>query len=344
MTTTYTPEELRERLDRLPRLRLAALPTPLDELPRLSEAVGGPRIWMKREDLTGLAFGGNKIREFEYSIAQAVEAGCDVLVHAAAAQSNQSRQTAAVAARLGLKAVQVGRADAHSQAQGNLLLSHLFGAEVHLPPVAEQGAALEATMARLRAEGHKPFNTSSDGGLYRGIAYVDGFLELWSQLQERGLQPDAVYVCSGAHTHTGMVVAARALGLSLRFVGISPSPRDDGEAARSMARLAAEHCRILDLDVEVTARDIESWSDFVGPGYGVVTEGSREALQLTARTEGLVLDPCYTGKTMAGLIAHVRAGWWTPDQTVVFVHTGGTPALFAYAGELGLELDGRPKG
>ena len=109
-----------------------------------------------------------------------------------------------------------------------------------------------------------------------------------------------------------------------------------------MARLAAEHCRILDLDVEVGPEDIESYSEFVGPAYGVVTEGSREALRLVARSEGLVLDPCYTGKAMAGLVAHARAGWWTPDQTVVFVHTGGTPALFAYAGELGLELDGRP--
>ena len=340
MSTTYSPQQLRERLDRLPRLRLAALPTPLDELPRLSAAVGGPRIWMKREDLTGLAFGGNKIREFEYSIAQAVEAGCDVLVHGAAAQSNQSRQTAAVAARLGLKAVQVGRADAHSQLQGNLLLSHLFGAEVLLPPVDEQAATMQATLARLRAAGHKPFNTSSDGAAYRGIAYIDGFLELWTQLQERGVQPDVVYICSGAHTHTGMVVAARALGLPLRFVGISPSPRDNDAAARHMAELAVEHCRILDLDVEVTPADLESYAEFVGPDYGVVTDGSREALKLTARSEGLILDPCYTGKAMAGLIAHVRAGWWTAQHTVLFVHTGGTPALFAYADELGLESGG----
>ena len=339
MPTTYTPQQIRQRLDRLPRLRLAALPTPLDELPRLSTAVGGPRIWMKREDLTGLAFGGNKIREFEYSIAPAVAAGCDVLVHGAAAQSNQSRQTAAVAARLGMKSVQVGRADAHAQPQGNLLLSHLFGAEVLLPPIDEQGATLQATMERLRAAGHKPYNTSSDGAVYRGIAYVDGFLELWSQLRERGVKPDVIYLCSGAHTHTGIVVAARALGLPLRVVGISPSPRDDDDAAQHMAQLAAEHCRILDLDLDITSDDLESTAEFVGPGYGVVTDGSREALQLAARSEGLVLDPCYTGKAMAGLIAHVRAGWWTAQQTVVFVHTGGTPALFAYADELGLDFE-----
>ncbi len=338
MPKTYTPQQLRQRLDRLPRLQLAALPTPLDDLPRFSSAVGGPRILMKREDLTGLAMGGNKIREFEYSIAPAVESGCDVLIHGAAAQSNQSRTTAAVAARLGMKAVQVGRADEHAQIQGNLLLTHLFGAEVHLPPPEQQSATMQQTLDRLRTAGHKPYNTSSDGAAYRGIAYVDGFLELWSQLQERGIEPDVVYLASGAHTHTGMVVAARALGLPLRFVGISPSPRDDEVAAQNMTQLAAEHCRILDLDLEITPADLESYAEFVGPSYGVVTDGSREALQLLARSEGLLLDPCYTGKAMAGLIAHVRAGWWTAEQTAVFVHTGGTPALFAYADELGLEL------
>lgn len=335
---TYTPEQIRARLDRLPRLRLAALPTPLDELPRLSAALGGPRILMKREDLTGLAMGGNKIREFEFSIAQAVAAGCDVLLHGAAAQSNQSRQTAAVAAKLGLKAVAVGRADAHATPQGNLLLSHLFGAEVLLPPAQDQAAVVQAKMAALRAAGHKPFDTSSDGAAYRGIAYVDGFLELWSQLQGRGVVPDAVYVCSGAHTHAGLVVGARALGQPLRVVGISPSPRDDAAAARGMADLAAEHCRILDLDVQVAAPDLESFAEFAGPAYGVVTDAAREALLLVARTEGVLLDPCYTGKAMAGLIAHIRAGWWTRAHAVVFVHTGGTPALFAYGDELGLKF------
>jgi 1-aminocyclopropane-1-carboxylate deaminase/D-cysteine desulfhydrase-like pyridoxal-dependent ACC family enzyme len=338
MTTIYSPQQLRQRLDRLPRLQLAALPTPLMELPRLSAAVGGPSIWIKREDLTGLAFGGNKIREFEYSIAPAVEAGCDVLIHGAAAQSNQSRTTAAVAARLGMKAVQVGRNDAHAQLQGNLLLSHLFGAEVLLPAAADQAATLEATLDRLQAAGHKPYNTSSDGAVYRGIAYVDGFLELWAQLQAKGVEPDVIYVASGAHTHTGMVVAARALGLPLRVVGISPSPRDNAAAAEHMTKLAAEHCRILDLNLDIRPEDLESYAEFVGPDYGVVTDGSREALQLAGRHEGLVLDPCYTGKAMAGLIAHVRDGWWTADDTVVFIHTGGTPALFAYADELGITL------
>ena len=333
---TYTTEEVRQHLDRLPRLRLAALPTPLQEMARLSSEAGGPRLLIKREDLTGLAMGGNKIREFEYSLAPAVEGGYDVLLHGAAAQSNQSRQTAAVAARLGLKAVQVGRDDDHAQSQGNLLLTRLFGAEVLLPPEGEQSAAVQAKLEELRRAGHRPYNTSSDGFVYRSVAYVDGFLELWSQLQEQGVTPDAIYLCSGSHTHVGLVVGARALGVDLRIVGISPSPRDDGETAARLADLAGQNAAALGLELEFTPADFESYAEFVGPDYGVLTEGSREAIRLTARTEGLVLDPCYTGKAMSGLLAHIRAGWWGPDHTIVFIHTGGTPALFAYADELGL--------
>jgi 1-aminocyclopropane-1-carboxylate deaminase/D-cysteine desulfhydrase-like pyridoxal-dependent ACC family enzyme len=333
---TFTATEIRERLGRLPRLNLAVLPTPLEPLPRLSAELG-PRLFVKREDLTGLAMGGNKIREFEYSLAQAVEQGCDVLLHGAAAQSNQSRQTAAAAARLGMRSVVVGRRDAHAHSQGNLLLSRLFGAEVFLEPPDSQTAAIAARMEELRAAGNRPFNTSTDGCTYRGIAYVDGFLELWEQLQSREVRPDAIYVCSGAHTHTGMVVASKALGLGLRIVGISSAPRDDAEAARRMAALAAEQARILDLDLEFEPAEFESYAEFVGPDYGVVTEEARDAIRQVARAEGLLLDPSYTGKTMAGLIAHVARGWWSREHTLVFVHTGGTPALFAYSEELGLD-------
>ena len=233
---TISREELKERLAALPRLQLASLPTPLEELKRLSAHLAGPQIWVKRDDLTGLAFGGNKIREFEYQIAQAVEQGCDVLVHSAAAQSNQSRQTAAVAAKLGLSAVVVGRDDAHAQTQGNLLLTHLFGAEVDLPAPEEQAQAVAAKMAALTAAGHRPFHTSSDARIFRSIAYVDGALELLAQCEEQGVAPAAIYLCSGAHTHVGLVVAFKALGIDMRVVGISPSPRDDQRGRRGASR------------------------------------------------------------------------------------------------------------
>lgn len=328
-------EELKERLAALPRLPLAALPTPLEELKRLSAHLAGPQLWVKRDDLTGLAFGGNKIREFEYQIAQAVEQGCDVLVHSAAAQSNQSRQTAAVAAKLGLSAVIVGRDDAHAQPQGNLLLTHLFGADVDLPTLEEQARAVAGKLAALTAAGHRPFHTSSDARIFRSVAYVDGALELLAQCEEQGVEPAAIYLCSGAYTHVGLVVAFKALGVDLRVVGISPSPRDDRQAAREHLALGRECAQVLGLDLSLKAEDFESYAAFVGPAYGVVTAESRQALHLVARQEGLLLDPSYTSKAMAGLLAHVRTGWWRPEQSLIFLHTGGTPALFAYAKDLG---------
>ncbi len=330
-------EELRERLDALPRLRLAALPTPMEPLDRLSAHLGGPRILVKREDLTGMAMGGNKIREFEYQIAQAVEGGCDVLVHSAAAQSNQSRQTAAVAAKLGLQAVMVGRDDAHAQSQGNLLLARIFGAEVHLPAVDDQAAAVADRMQALRAEGRSPFHTSTDARVFRSVAYVDGALELLAQCEALGVEPDAIYLCSGAYTHVGLVVGLKALGIDLRVVGISPSPRDDGQAAAGHAELGRECAEVLGLDLQLSPQDFESYAAFVGPDYGVVTEESKAALHLVAEQEGLLLDPSYTSKAMAGLIAHIGDRWWDAEQTIVFLHTGGTPALFAYAKDLGYE-------
>jgi 1-aminocyclopropane-1-carboxylate deaminase/D-cysteine desulfhydrase-like pyridoxal-dependent ACC family enzyme len=327
-----TVDELKARLSRFPRLSLADLPTPLLDCPRLSEALGGPHILVKREDQTGMAFGGNKVREFEYSVAPAVEAGYDTLLHGAASQSNQSRLTAALAARLGLKAVMVGRKDAHAEPiSGNLLLSHLFGAEVHLVESAEEK---EAVIARLKSEERRVYNTSSDGYYLRSVSYVDGFLELWEQFQERHIRPDALYVCSGVHTHVGLAVGARALGIELRVVGISPSPQDNLASNAGLAEVANEVARMLDLDLTFSGGDFESYGEYAGKAYGTVTAASREAVILAAQTEGLVLEPVYTGKAFGGMIDHIRRGQFTADGTVVFVHTGGTPALFAYATEL----------
>ncbi len=327
-----TVDELRARLNQFPRLSLADLPTPLLNCPRLSEALGGPRILVKREDQTGLAFGGNKVREFEYSIAPAVEEGYDVLLHGAASQSNQSRLTAAVAARLGLKAVMVGRKDAHAEpVNGNLLLTHLFGAEVHLIESAEER---EKVIKRLKSQGHRVYNTSSDGYYLRSVSYVDGFLELWEQLEAQHIQPDALYVCSGVHTHVGLAVGARAMGIPLRIVGISPSPQKDAAKNAQLAEVANEVTQMLKLDLTFSAADFESYGKYAGTAYGAMTPECREAVVLAARTEGLVLDPVYTGKTFGAMIDHIRQGQFTASQTVVFVHTGGTPALFAYGNEI----------
>jgi len=327
-----TETELRACLSRFSRLSLADLPTPLLDCPRLSEALGGPKILVKREEMTGIAFGGNKIREFEYSLAPAVEGGYDVLLHGSSSQSNQSRLTAAVAARLGLKAVMVGQRDDRAEpVNGNLLLTHMFGAEVHLVESREER---EAVVQRLESEGRRVYDTSTDGYYLRSLAYVDGFLELWGQLQERGIRPDGLYVCSGVHTCVGLTVGARALGIPLRIVGISPSPQDNAATNARLAEVADEVARMLGLDLTFSAEDFESCGEYAGPAYGTVTPESREAVLLVARTEGLVFEPLYTGKTFAALMDHIGKGQFMKGQTVVFVHTGGTPALFAYGEEI----------
>jgi L-cysteate sulfo-lyase len=328
----YTVQDLRDRLAGFSRLQLADLPTPLDHCPRLTEALGGPTIWVKREDQTGLAMGGNKAREFEYSVAPAVDGDYDVLLHGAASQSNQSRFTAAVAAKLGKRCVIVGRKDAHAEPiQGNLMLTHLFGADVRLSESAEDR---DRTIGELKDEGLKVYNTSTDGYYLRSVAYVDGFIELWEQLQERGIKPDGIYVCSGVHTHTGLVVGAKALGVDVRIVGVSPSPHDNDEKNEQLAKVANEVCKMMDLDLPFTGEDFETRGEYAGEGYGVPTEAGIAAVRLCAQQEGLLLDPVYSGKAFSGLVDQIEGGEWRSGQNVVFVHTGGTPGLFAYAGEL----------
>ena len=339
--TPYTPNQLRDRLRRFSKLELGHFPTPLDECPRLSTALGGPRILMKREDLTGLALGGNKVREFEYSCAPTVDEEYDVLLHGAASQSNQSRLTAALAARLGKRAVMVGRSDDHAQpVNGNLLLTHLLGAEVRLTSSPDDVARI---VADLESKGLKVYNTSSDGYLLRSVSYVDGFLELYDQIREREIRPSGIYLCSGIHTHVGMAVGARAIGFEVRTVGISPHPHDNAEKDAELAAMANSICDMLDLDIEFLAADFESHGEYAGTAYGVATQAGNDALGLVARTEGIILDPVYSGKAFAGLADHVSQGDWGADDTLVFVHTGGTPALFAYSEELKALYDGSVK-
>ena len=232
----------------------------------------------------------------------------------------------------------VGKKDDHAEpVNGNLLLTHLFGADVHL---IESNEEKDAVIQKLQSEGHKVYNTSSDGYYYRSVSYVDGFLELWEQLQAMEVTPDAMYVCAGVHTHTGLVVGAKALDVDVRIIGVSPSPQDDLKKNAQLAEVASEVCEILDLDLSFSADDFESYGKYAGPAYGVLTEGSRESVLLAARNEGLVLDPVYAGKAFGAMIEHIREGWYNKDQTIVFVHTGGTPALFAYGNEL-LEMDSK---
>jgi D-cysteine desulfhydrase family pyridoxal phosphate-dependent enzyme len=333
---------LQARIDALPRVRLAHLPTPLEHCPRLSAALGGVDVWIKRDDLTGLAFGGNKTRQLEFLFADILAAGADTVVAGAYTQSNWCRQITGAARKLGLEvALILLHGERGPALQGNLLLDRLMGADVSvvdLDSMERLTPLLEAKGAELARAGRKPYVVRPFGldKLTLGaLGYVNGALELDAQLQAAGIDPDFLYLCGANMTPAGMLLGLRALGRRTTLVSIAPIVWSEPRAV-DIARIAAAAAARLELEVRIAPADIENHDEFIGERYGVVTEGAREALRLVAGTEGIILDPVYSAKAMAGLIDHARTGRIAPGQTVVFLHTGGTPALFAYAAELGL--------
>ena len=335
---SLTTADLRRAADPLPRVSLAHLPTPLEEVPRFSDAVGGPRIYVKRDDCTGMAFGGNKTRHNEFILADALRQGADVLVWGAGVQSNNCRQTAAACAKLGLEChLVLSRAAHQDDVQGNLLVDHLVGARVQIvdaPIGPELDAVIHAEADRLRAAGRRPYFFNR-GPLRKlaAVSYLLCFAELADQLAERDVLPSAVYICSASATGAGLVLGKAALGVDWAVRNVLPI-RWPWDEAEDMARIANETSDLLDFDVRVTPDDVEVLSDYIGEGYGVPTPGGMEVLDLLARMEGILLDPVYTAKAMAALVEDVRSGRLPDDRPVVFIHTGGTPALFAYRDEL----------
>ena len=333
-----TAAQLSDRLEGVPRLQLGAFPTPLQELTRLSDHLGGPRVFIKRDDLTGLACGGNKVRKLEFAMADLVRDGVDLVVSGASVQSNFCRQAAAAARRLGMSVELLLLGPPDAPVQGNLLLDDVLGAVVTMVQLGGW-AELHAHMARrveaLRDQG---VNAAALTGFepLGSVGYVSGMLELAHQCREQGVDPDFIYVCSGTGTQAGLEVGARALGLNCRIVGISATSKLEGYPSipARLAEVANWVAGRLSLESRFGAQDIENTTEYVGPGYAQVGPKTREAIWLLAETEGLLVDPVYTGKAMAGLIDHVRSGRIGPHQSVVFVHTGGTPALFAYGDEV----------
>ncbi|MCX7623766.1 MAG: D-cysteine desulfhydrase family protein [Thermomicrobium sp.] len=326
------------RLVDLPRFPLATLPTPLDEAPRLGAELGGIRVLVKRDDLTGLALGGNKTRKLEYLLGDALQRGATTVLTEGPVQSNHCRQTAAAAARAGLRCVLVlSGSELAPPVQGNLLLDYLFGATVQVVRTREERAALLAAEARACAErGERPYVIPTGGSTAVGAAaYVQATLELVQQLVARNARPTALYVATSTSggTHAGLVLGARLLGDPFRVIGVAVE--EDGEAIRRrVAALANETAAVLGLAVRIEDREVVVDDRWVGPGYGSADERTVEAMVLAARTEGLVLDPVYTGKAMAALIGDARTGAFQPGETVVFWHTGGAPAVFAHAERL----------
>jgi L-cysteate sulfo-lyase len=327
---------LSSALERFNRLGLAQLPTPLEPMKRLSAHLGGPRLWVKREDCTGLGFGGNKLRKLDYVLREAVGGGADTLVSGGVVQSNSQRQVAAAAAKLGLAchlAVYHGRLAPPSpeyEHTGNALLNRLFGAELHdVPWDGDRNSAIRDLADRLRAQGRKPYvvpyGVSSPLG---ALAYASTVLEIAAQSEALGFSPQAIVHCSGSGgTQAGLVVGADACLPHARIVGIDI----DAEPERVRADVLTYGQAAADLVGQpFDAACVEVVAGHAGPAYGVPHEATVEAIRLAARLEALVLDPVYSGKGLAGLIALIKAGRWTADQDVVFIHTGGAPALFAY--------------
>ncbi len=335
-------EALQSRIDELVRVKIAHLPTPLEFCPRLTEALGGPQIWMKRDDCTGLAFGGNKTRQLEFIFAEARQQGADTIVIGAGSQSNWCRQTAAAACKFGLKTVLILVHGVKGAAlQGNLLLDHLLGANVtivegenlqQLPPLLEERAET------LRRQGRKPYLMNPFGLPTLSLAavgYVNAFLELDAQLQQQGIEADHIYLAGANITPAGLALGAKALGRKTKVMGITPI-RWDEDRRTDIARIANATAERLGLDVVFRPEEIYNEDGYVGERYGVMTPECRRALKLLAKTEGIILDPVYTSKAMAGLIDHIRQKRIGEKQIVIFLHTGGTPALFAYAEDLEL--------
>ena len=319
-----------------PRLRLGHLPTPLEPLERLGEALGGPRIWVKRDDCTGVALGGNKVRKLEYLLGAARADGARTVITVGAVQSNHARQTAALAARIGMRCVlvlvrMVPRRDETYETGGNVRLDHLFGAEVHIVDDAEAarrriGEVREEIAARGEEAAFIPMGGSNAIG---ALGYVDAASEFALQCEQSGLRPARVIVASSSGgTVAGLLLGFGIEGRETKIHAISVHA--DAQTARAeIETIARETASLLSVEPPSSA-DLEVDDGQLGAGYGQPTKGSREALELTARSEGLVLDPVYTAKAMAGLIALARSGQLTPDDCIVFWHTGGMPALFAY--------------
>jgi L-cysteate sulfo-lyase len=335
---TLTTDDLRRHIARLPRVDLAHLPTPLEEVPRFAESIGGVRVFIKRDDCTGLLFGGNKTRHNEFLLADALHEGADMLVWGAGVQSNNCRQTAAACAKLGLECrLFLSRGSHGEEIQGNLLLDYLVGARVEIVD-APIGPALDELLLskaqEFRAAGRHPYTWDRQRvPPVAAISYALCLAEIADEMRQLQREPAAVYVSSAGSTGAGLVLGKVLLGLPWAIRSICPIcwPWDTRE---EMAEVVNRAIALLGLPHRVTERDVEATNDFIGRGYGELTAEGWEATEQLARTEGILLDPVYTGKAMAALMYDIRHRRIPPGQTVVFIHTGGLPAVFAYRDEL----------
>ena len=321
-------------LAKLPKFPLAVLPTPLQRLRNLEAALGAeaPRIWMKRDDLTGLAFGGNKARKLEYLVEDARRHGATVLVSEGAVQSNHARMTAAAARVAGMRCVLVLNAEHGADVEGNLLLDHLLAADVRVTSTREERNTLMASIGdELRAAGEVPYVIPTGGSVPLGAAsYVAAVAETLEQLRAVGEAPTALFFASGSlGTQAGLAVGARAFSVPFTVEGIAVLHPVE-QLTERCAALATATADLVGLTTQFAPGDISLDGAYVGEAYGVATPEGMEAIRLLAQTEAILLDPVYSGKAMAGLLAAIRSGRFSADDSVLFLHTGGGPSLFAF--------------
>jgi L-cysteate sulfo-lyase len=328
-------------ISRFPRVSLAHLPTPLELLPRLSQHLGGPNIYVKRDDCTGLGTGGNKTRKLEFLMADALQQKADTIITQGAVQSNHARQTAAAAAKLGMKCELVfeKRVDQPSEPylySGNVLLDRIFGANIReVEKGSDMDAEMEALAEQLRGNGRHPYIVPGGGSNKIGaLGYVDCALEFMYQANREGIVIDHVVHATGsAGTQAGLLAGLKATnaGIPLLGIGVNVSKEEQEE---KVYKLAVETAEYIGAPGSVQRKDVVANCDYVGEGYGIPTKGMNDAVLMLARLEGLLIDPVYSGKGMAGLIDLVKKGFFDGAENILFVHTGGSAGLFGYMDKL----------
>ena len=308
------------------RLPLAHLPTPIEELNALSDLLAGPRIFIKRDDLTGLGMGGNKTRKLEYLLSDAVSKGCKTLITTGAIQSNHCRQVAAAAARLGLSCIMVLAGEEPERYQGNLILDKLSGAKIVFTEKNKRDQTLSEVFEKASTEGKRPYLIPYGGSNAIGAL---GYYYAMRELLQQGVDPDwVVFASSSGGTQAGLVIGARQYGYTGKLLGISIE-FSSSVFSDQIAQVANQAAELLQCDYSVTSDDILINDQYCVAGYGVITTAEIEAISFFARHGGILLDPVYTGRAAAGLLDLIRNGYFKPSDKILFWHTGGTPALFA---------------
>lgn len=335
---------IEETLNSYPRVSLTRLPTPLHPLPHLSARLG-LAISIKRDDLTDLVFGGDKPRKLEYEVAQALARGADTLVTCGSSQSNHARLTTAAARRVGMQCAVVLSRDRYQTFQGNLLTVYLMGAQVHLVESSDHWNLEQQALdlcETLRSQGRTPHYIPVSGTTpHSCLGYVRCGLEIADQITDQGLHLDAIYAPFGTGgIFTGLLLALREKGITCPLIGISVNQKRE-QCDESLERWWAALCRLLERDPHRPRLPIEIYDEYIGREYGDPTEASLDAIQLMAQTEGILLDPVYSGKMTSGFLAHHAVGRWSPGSQVLLLHSGGTPALFAYHAEIKAHLSKR---